>query len=200
MNRSVASRWNWSGLKKNLPPSVNDKRGLIEPDHPVLSVRLNKTQIRIFLRVIRITCFACARDKAGHVALRYSQRIRRDIPSKNVSISVLSFDVIPSSLISTSVTPSSGHKMFWTIPSTQPHDVPCYQGWMRSRTVSLCYGAVGSSCLNSFLKRRARARFGRGKGSNLLAVPMPLAYTQPYRPTCSSLYAPCHASLCLVRL
>lgn len=39
MNRSVASRWNWSGSKKNLPPSVNDKRGLIEPDHPVLSVR-----------------------------------------------------------------------------------------------------------------------------------------------------------------
>ena len=26
-------------IKKNLPPSVNDKRGLIEPDHPVLSVR-----------------------------------------------------------------------------------------------------------------------------------------------------------------
>ncbi len=39
MNRSVASKWNWSGLKKNLPPSVDDKRGLIEPDHPVLSVR-----------------------------------------------------------------------------------------------------------------------------------------------------------------
>jgi putative transposase len=39
MNRSVALRWNWNGLKKNLPPSVNDKRGLIEPDHPVLSVR-----------------------------------------------------------------------------------------------------------------------------------------------------------------
>ncbi len=28
-----------ASLKKNLPPSVNDKRGLIEPDHPVLSVR-----------------------------------------------------------------------------------------------------------------------------------------------------------------
>ena len=39
MNRSVASKWNWNGSKKNLPPSVNDKRGLIEPDHPVLSVR-----------------------------------------------------------------------------------------------------------------------------------------------------------------
>jgi putative transposase len=39
MNRSVALKWNWSGSKKNLPPSVNDKRGLIEPDHPVLSVR-----------------------------------------------------------------------------------------------------------------------------------------------------------------
>ena len=39
MNRSVASRWNWNGLKKNLPHSVDDKRGLIEPDHPVLSVR-----------------------------------------------------------------------------------------------------------------------------------------------------------------
>ncbi len=39
MNRLVASRWNLNGSKKNLPPSVNDKRGLIEPDHPVLSVR-----------------------------------------------------------------------------------------------------------------------------------------------------------------
>ena len=39
MNRSVALKWNWSGSKKNLPPLVNDKRSLIEPDHPVLSVR-----------------------------------------------------------------------------------------------------------------------------------------------------------------
>jgi len=39
MSRSAALRWSWSGSKKNLPPSVNDKRGLIEPDHPVLSVR-----------------------------------------------------------------------------------------------------------------------------------------------------------------
>lgn len=39
MSRSVALRWNWSGSKKNLLHSVNDKRGLIEPDHPVLSVR-----------------------------------------------------------------------------------------------------------------------------------------------------------------
>ncbi len=39
MSRSVALRWNWSGSKKSLPPSVNDKRGLIEPDHPFLSVR-----------------------------------------------------------------------------------------------------------------------------------------------------------------
>ena len=39
MSRSVALRWNWSGSKKNLPPSVDDKRDLIEPDHPVLSVR-----------------------------------------------------------------------------------------------------------------------------------------------------------------
>ena len=40
MNISVALRWNWSGSKKNLPPSVDDKRGLIEPCHPDLSVRL----------------------------------------------------------------------------------------------------------------------------------------------------------------
>jgi putative transposase len=39
MNKSVVLKWNWSGSKKNLPPSVDDKRGLIEPDHPVLSVR-----------------------------------------------------------------------------------------------------------------------------------------------------------------
>jgi putative transposase len=39
MSKLVVSRWNWSGSKKNLPPSVNDKRGLIDPDHPVLSVR-----------------------------------------------------------------------------------------------------------------------------------------------------------------
>ena len=39
MSKSVALRWNWSGLKKKLPPSVNDKRTLIEPEHPVLSVR-----------------------------------------------------------------------------------------------------------------------------------------------------------------
>ena len=39
MSKLVVSRWNWIGSKKNLPPSVNDKRGLIDPDHPVLSVR-----------------------------------------------------------------------------------------------------------------------------------------------------------------
>jgi len=39
MSRSVASKWNLSGSKKNLPTSVNDKRSLVEPDHPVLSVR-----------------------------------------------------------------------------------------------------------------------------------------------------------------
>ena len=39
MSKLVASRWNLSGSKKNLPPSVNDKRSLIEPTHPVLSVR-----------------------------------------------------------------------------------------------------------------------------------------------------------------
>jgi len=39
MSKLVVSKWNWSGSKKNLPPSVNDKRGLIEPEHHVLSVR-----------------------------------------------------------------------------------------------------------------------------------------------------------------
>src|SRR5215470_16001749 len=38
-SRSGASRWSWNGSKKKLPPSVDGKRPLIEPGHPVLSVR-----------------------------------------------------------------------------------------------------------------------------------------------------------------
>lgn len=39
MSRLGGSRWNWNGSKKKLPPSVDAKRTLIEPEHPVLSVR-----------------------------------------------------------------------------------------------------------------------------------------------------------------
>ena len=39
MNRSVALKWNWNGSKKNLPISTDDKCSLIEPDHPILSIR-----------------------------------------------------------------------------------------------------------------------------------------------------------------
>src|SRR5665213_4231117 len=38
-SRSDGSRWNWSGLKKKWPLSVEQKRSLIELGHDELSVR-----------------------------------------------------------------------------------------------------------------------------------------------------------------
>jgi putative transposase len=39
MNKSVGSKWSWSGSKKKLSGSVENKRALIEPEHPTLSIR-----------------------------------------------------------------------------------------------------------------------------------------------------------------
>src|SRR5262249_35122775 len=36
---SADSKWSWNGSKKKLPPSAEDKRPLVEVDHPILSVR-----------------------------------------------------------------------------------------------------------------------------------------------------------------
>src|ERR1700716_771306 len=35
----VESRWNWPGSKKKSPATTDDKRALVEPGHPQLSVR-----------------------------------------------------------------------------------------------------------------------------------------------------------------
>src|SRR3954449_6576704 len=39
MSRSDGSRWSSSGSKKKLPPSAEDRRSLVEANHPELSVR-----------------------------------------------------------------------------------------------------------------------------------------------------------------
>jgi putative transposase len=39
MNNSDGSRWSWSGSKKKLPSEPDAQRALIEPGHPMLSIR-----------------------------------------------------------------------------------------------------------------------------------------------------------------